>query len=329
MNPESIEMLKQAIVPYRAIGKEGESVVILADYRTDPLLWEIFGAAAATVGMRPTVVVMPPLLRDYEDPPQEVQAAIEAADCVHYVTTLAIVHSRFGRKVSRSGKKKIISEGISREMLRTGAVLCDPAHLNEVNGKINDVWETGKQIHITTALGTDLTMSVEGRSGFVGIDNKPKAGFDLGKAPSVQFPGGEAPVAPVEDTAEGVLVIDKTMHYPEGLLSTPIRLEIHKGTITKISGGEEAGEFERWLNSFGDENGFRVCEVSCGTNERAVWMGNMRQDRFVLGSMHIGFGLNVDVGGTIDSNIHYDVIFSNASLTVDGRPVLQDGKLLI
>lgn len=329
LNPDAMQMLKTAVVPYRTVGKPGDQAVILADSETDPLLWEVFGAAAELVGVRPNVVVMPPLSRDYEDPTPPAMAAIEAADIVHYVTTLGIVHSRFGRRVSRLGKKKIISEGITREMLIHGAVLCDPARLNEMNRKINEVWDSGSHVHITTVYGTDLTLDVRHRSGFVGADNRPKQAVDIGTAPSVQFPGGEAPVAPMEDSAEGVLVVDKTMHYPRGLLREPIRLTIRKGTIVQIDGGEEARQFERWLSSYGDADGYRVCEVSCGTNEAAVWMGNMRQDRFVLGSMHLGFGMNADVGGTIDSNIHYDLIFSRASLTVDGREILQDGRCLI
>jgi leucyl aminopeptidase (aminopeptidase T) len=321
--------MRTAVIPYRTVCRPGDQAVILADTDTEPLVWEVCAAAAESLGVHANVIVMPPLARDYDDPPPPVMAAIEAADAVHYVTSLGIVHSRFGRRISRAGKRKIISEGITPEMFVRGAVLCDPARLNEMNRKINRVWDGGREVRITTSCGTDLSMRIERRSGFVGADNKPKQGFDIGTAPTMQFPGGEAPIAPLEDTAEGVLVVDRTMHYPRGLLREPIRLEIHKGTITRISGGDEARQFERWLASYGDADGYRVCEVSCGTNEEAVWMGNMRQDRFVLGSMHLGFGMNADVGGSIDSNIHYDAIFSRASLNVDGRQILQDGRCLI
>jgi leucyl aminopeptidase (aminopeptidase T) len=281
------------------------------------------------MGITANIVIMPPLERDYADPTGPAMAACEAANIIHYITFHGMMHSRFGRKISRMKKKRIVSEGITREMLTRGAVFCDMASMNKVNQKINEMWDKGSRIHITTSLGTDLTVSIEGRYGFVGLDNKPRSHVDLGAGAAFQFPGGEAPIAPLEDTAEGVIVVDKTMHYPHGLLSEPIRLEIHKGTITRISGGEEAEAFERWLQSYSDPGGYRLCEVSCGTNEKAVWMGSMRQDRFVLGGMHCGFGTNADVGGTIDSNIHYDVIFSKASLKVDGKKVLENGMLMI
>ena len=55
----------------------------------------------------------------------------------------------------------------------------------------------------------------------------------------------------------------------------------------------------------------------------------MRQDRFVWGSFHVGFGLNADVGGTIVSNIHYDAVVSKPTLLVDDKTIIQDGKIII
>ena len=47
--------------------------------------------------------------------------------------------------------------------------------------------------------------------------------------------------------------------------------------------------------------------------------GVQREDKNILGSMHFGLGTNVDVGGTIMSNIHMDGVILEPTLYVDGR----------
>jgi len=39
--------------------------------------------------------------------------------------------------------------------------------------------------------------------------------------------------------------------------------------------------------------------------------------------------MNTDVGGTIDSNIHYDGIMSKPTLVVDGRTIIDHGVMQI
>ena len=108
-----------------------------------------------------------------------------------------------------------------------------------------------------------------------------------------------------------------------------MKVTIEKGTIKKIEGGDEARRFERWLETYSDENGYRLCELAIGTNPEAYFMGSMRQDRFILGSSHVGFGLNNDVGGVIDSNIHYDLIYSCPTIEVDGEVIVKEGRILV
>lgn len=321
-------MLEIALKPYKVIGKQGETVLILGDTKTDSVVLECFATAAKLQGMNAVVLIMDELERDYSDPPLLVQKTAENADLLHYVTSTGIVHSKFGRRMSKMGKKKIVSEGVTREMLLRGSALADFEKVREVSRRVNEVWAKGKKVHVTTKFGTDLTLSIDGRNPYW-IGNFPVSGFEIGTVPCVQFPGGEASVAPIEDSAEGVLVVDKSIHYPPGLLTEPIKLIIKQGTIVDISGGHEAYQFEQWLKSYGDEDGFRLCELAAGTNENAAWMGNPRQDRFVLGSCHIGFGMNLDVGGTIDSVIHYDAIQSCPTITVDSQILIENGRIRV
>jgi 2,5-dihydroxypyridine 5,6-dioxygenase len=178
-------------------------------------------------------------------------------------------------------------------------------------------------VHITTPYGTDFTVSIAGHLTYT------TAKSELTSVVNAQFPGGEEAVTPAEGTGTGIIVVDKCLPHPEGLLAHPIRLRIESGKIVDIRGDSEADMFCRWLDENGDENSRSAAEVSLGCNPHAIFMGSMRQDRFVLGSSHIGFGGNRDLGGNILSRLHFDVIMSKPTVTVDGKVVVQDGHMLL
>lgn len=329
MDLQFSKMIEVAAKPYRAIGQAGESTLLVADARTEPQVVEAFFAAARSLDLVPIVTLMPELERDYQDPPEAVEKAAEAADIVHYLTSTGLVHSQFGYRMSAMRKKRIISEGITTRMLIEGAALAEPQEIRAASERVADVWDNGNQVHVTTRRGTDFTVSVEGRRCFSSYSRTGGKIGALGGAPRVQFPGGECPVPPLEDTGEGIIVVDVSIHQPEGFLREPIRIELKHGRIDGISGGEQADIFAQWLKRYGDSESDRLCELAIGTNPRAVFMGLPRQDRYILGSFHVGFGMNKDVGGVVDSNLHFDAIFSQPTVEVDGKTVVRDGHITV
>lgn len=297
----------------------GENVLILSDTKVEDIVWRVFETAARLAGGKPVLSIMPPLERDYMDPPAPVVGAAEKADVIHYCASTALVHSQFGvRMIQGLKKKRINSDQIDARMLLEGGILADPKDIKAYQQRVQKYWDEGSKVHVTSALGTDVWIDIEGRSHFRGHTG----------VPHIQFPGGEAMIPPQEYTAEGTIVIDKCMHFL-GSIKTPITLQIRKGRIESMEGGDEARAFRRWLQTHGDENGWRLCELAVGTNPKAIWMGSPRQDRFVLGSSHVGFGLNKDVGGAVDSNIHYDAIFSEPTIEVDGKVIIKEGEFVV
>lgn len=330
MDNRAISMIATAVKPYKKIGAPGDILTIVTDTDTDPVIWQTFALAARTLGIEPFIALMAPSQRDYADPPLPVQKMAEASDIIHYTTRMGLVHSQWGMSLSKMRKKRIVSEGITAEMFVEGAALADDQIVNAWNRTIQTIWDEGKDVHITSPHGTDLRISVEGHLSFSSAGAKfTTADAELFKAPFVQFPGGETACTPNENTGDGVIVVDQAIHHPPGRLVRPIELYLQAGRIVDIRGGWEADEFRRWLDSYADPEGGTICELAVGTNPMARFMGNMRQDRFPLGSMHFGFGMNTDVGGTIDSNIHYDAIISQPTLVVDGQTIVHEGQMRV
>jgi leucyl aminopeptidase (aminopeptidase T) len=70
-------------------------------------------------------------------------------------------------------------------------------------------------------------------------------------------------------------------------------------------------------------------EASVGVNATAVVRGCQRADKNIIGAMHFGLGTNIDVGGTILTNIHMDGVILEPTLYVDGEKRIEHGRFLV
>lgn len=126
------------------------------------------------------------------------------------------------------------------------------------------------------------------------------------------------------------MVADASIPYIGiGILHEPIKLQVRKGMITSIEGGSQAKLLAENLKSFGTPNVFNVAEVGIGLNPKSRMIGVMLEDEGYLGSVHIGIGSNITLGGTIKTACHYDVIMYRGTIEIDGRLVLENGKVRI
>ena len=100
-----------------------------------------------------------------------------------------------------------------------------------------------------------------------------------------------------------------------------------EGRIVAADGGL-GPEFIELLLAHG-ELGTNLAELGVGTNDRARLTGNVLEDEKILGTVHVAFGASTGIGGTVSVPIHLDVVVVDASLEVDGRPVLDNGRYVL
>jgi leucyl aminopeptidase (aminopeptidase T) len=187
-------------------------------------------------------------------------------------------------------------------------------------------WLQGREsVHITTPLGTDLQLSVAGR------EWQPDTGVIRGQGVFGNLPAGEVYVAPLEDSAEGVLVIDKSL--PGFPLSEPVRLVFEGGRVAHIQGSQGAAHLEE-LIAEGErkENGewSRVIgELGIGTNPKARLQGNLMTDEKVAGTIHVAIGRNTFFGGVNPAPIHEDGVVDQPTMRVDGELLIDEGQYLL
>jgi leucyl aminopeptidase (aminopeptidase T) len=113
-----------------------------------------------------------------------------------------------------------------------------------------------------------------------------------------------------------------------GMVRQPIRIRVEAGYATDIEGGEEAARLRALLEPHG-QDGRNVAEFGIGTNDRAQLTGVILEDEKVMGTIHIAFGDNKSMGGTVRVASHLDGLVKSPSVWLDDRQIMRDGTLLV
>ena len=145
--------------------------------------------------------------------------------------------------------------------------------------------EGKKRVRVTTPLGTDFTVSIEGRPALEVTPIK-KRGQMMGPVPL----WAEVAFAAVEDFTHGTAVVDGVMLGIglQGQVKEPIHWTFEGGRCVKIEGGEEAERLRRAIE--GVENVEVAGEFAFGTSEKAPFGSPSEKGR--IGTVHIALGDN-------------------------------------
>jgi aminopeptidase len=188
--------------------------------------------------------------------------------------------------------------------------------------KVTVILDQTALVKVTTRLGTDILLPVEG------IKAISSTGLIHVKGAFGNLPSGESYMMPEEGKSEGIIVVDGSFASVGKIVDQPIRLTVEKGMVVKMEGGAEADKLMGMLKPLAPKS-YTVAELGIGTNDQARISGNILEDEKVMGTVHIALGNNMSMGGSCDVAIHLDGIIINPSVWVDGVLLLDNGKLLI
>ncbi len=254
-----------------------------------------------------------------QEPPAPVPEAMAAVDAVLAVTSRSITHTAARRAATAAGARVATMPGITSDcLIRT--MNADYNAIAERTFKVTELLSKAHVAHLTTRLGTDVTLPIEGISAIASTGLIRKAG-EWGNLPS-----GEAYLRPEEGKAEGVVIVDGAL-AGIGTVDAPVRIVVLGGVAEDVSGGDAARRFAAQLGKAGP-GATNVAELGVGTNDRAVLTGMILEDEKILGTVHLAFGNNASMGGTVNVPFHVDGIILNPTLELDGEAVLRDGTPL-
>jgi leucyl aminopeptidase (aminopeptidase T) len=299
-----------------------ENVLIVTDTNMidiAELICIITGERGATI----TMAVMDPLSAPGMEPPRPIASAMKASDVVMMATTFTLTPSIARAEAQKTGARILSLGGYNYNVLTSDAMQADFIAQKPIVEKVAQLLSDTEKARVTSTSGTDLKIKIGKRKAHASTNICHEPGT-LGSPPDI-----EAYVAPIEDTAEGIIILDGSICLDEfGLIKTPIELSIKKGTVENIRGGDEATAFRNKLESYQDPEMFRIAELGIGLNPLAKLIGDPLIDEGVLGTAHIALGLNFTYGGSIkNAKTHVDCVFRNPTIELDGKVLLKKGKL--
>lgn len=236
------------------------------------------------------------------------------------LTTVSLSHTPARREASRAGARIVTMPAITNETFARIADM-DVARISRLSSKLADILSIAKEIHVTAPNGSKMYLSAAQCKGYAdtGLVNTPGAFSNM--------PFGEACIAPQPGKAEGEWVVDSGMGVsPED----PDRLviSVRDGRAARILGGENAQRLRRRLSAYG-ASARHIAEFGIGSNYAARISGYPLEDEKVLGTVHLALGNDVSFGGNNDVPIHLDAVVYKATVVIDGRKILDNGKLVL
>ena len=193
----------------------------------------------------------------------------------------------------------------------------DPAaawgELRDLQARVIDRVSRARELRIE-ADGTDLTLSVEGRT-WINSDGKRN------------MPSGEVFTGPVETSAEG-RVRFTIPSAPGGVDVDGIELRFAEGRVVEASAARGEAYLRQTLAT--DDGASRLGELGIGTNagiDRPI--GAILFDEKIGGTVHLAIGRSYpETGGTNASAVHWDMICDlrqGGTLSADGEVIQRHG----
>jgi 2,5-dihydroxypyridine 5,6-dioxygenase len=258
-----------------------------------------------------------------QEPPQEVAKRMGEATLILGLTSKSMAHTQARMEASAAGIRYLSLPEYSVDLLRDPCLHADFHAIAPQVKKLADIFTKGRSVRVTTELGTNVRLNIEGRVG------NYCPGFVVGQGEMGSPPDIEANVSPVETDSEGVVVIDGSIPYPGiGLVKTPVKLTIRSGLIAEIRSDDTklVNALEELFLLHEPSKTRVLAEFGVGFNDQAKLQGIMLTDEGAAGTAHFGFGSNATVGGKNSVPFHLDFVFKNPHIEVDGNPVAKAGE---
>jgi leucyl aminopeptidase (aminopeptidase T) len=212
------------------------------------------------------------------------------------------------------------------------AVGADYQKISEQGNKLKQMLQGAKTVRVTSPSGTDFTFSVGDRPIFVddGIMTEEKAKSPLAVTRFVSLPSGSVSFAPIETSANGKVVVPKDQCQFKPI--TGESFDFKHGHLENFKAEQGAQCFAETMAPYsGPKDVFSFFQI--GLNPAAQVMENPGDYRpsYAAGLVSISTGDNQLLGGSnkVQGGGGWSAPIVNATVTIDGKTVVQDGKLVL
>ena len=294
-----------------------ESVLVISDFgQTSEIPISVVKAIDKLKG-KPSLIMMDKSNLKEKGISKSYQQVMNEADLIVLCTSDYFPGE--SRVIAAQAGSRILSMVKADENMIRRCIDIDYDELAKVTQEVADRFSEAKEVEIKSDAGTNIYIKLSGKKAFY-FD-----GLCREKGKITSHPSGVVAVALEEKQVDGIWIINGSV-AKIGLIDPPIIIEVTEGVASIVSNSEQANQFRKLLSA-GDDNSWKICEVGCGTNAKATYIGELIEDERVLGSAHMGLGGNTHFGGNISSTTHIDTSTRNPTIKLDGTEIISNGNL--
>ncbi len=185
-------------------------------------------------------------------------------------------------------------------------------------------------VRVRTPAGTDISFRVGDRpfnkqNGDASAERMRAARVRIDR--EIELPAGALRVAPLEETVNGRIVIPTARFGDQ--TARNVQLEIQNGRVIRVTADENRNAVEAALNA-GGEAARRFREFGLGFNPKLqVPAGSLVLPYYGYGAgvVRLSLGDNQELGGAVRGSFVRWFFFPDATVEVDSRVLVRDGKL--
>lgn len=319
----------------------GDSVAVLSESQSRPILPELARLAAARLGCRVFSVMLPSVFSDSLPVARSTGASAVIGQLAPVVSALAgstlvvdctvegLMHAPELPAILKGGARVVYvsnehPEALVRLVPGDGLEAVVKDHIKRLRG--------ARRMQVSSEAGTALEISLQGAvcGGNWGYTSRPGT--------MTHWPGGLALAFPAAGSVNGRLVLapgDVNLTFKR-YVEQPVTLHIENDYVTRIEGAGVDAELTRsYMAAWGDRDAYAVSHVGYGLNPGARWDSMALYDkrdfngtelRAFAGNFLYSTGAN-EVAGRHTAG-HFDLPLRNCTVGLDGQAVVQRGQCL-
>jgi leucyl aminopeptidase (aminopeptidase T) len=310
------ECARVALTQCLNLGRQEQLLVVCDEPCRD--VGEAFWEEGVQLCRESVMVRITPRKQNGSEPPAPIGEIFGQFDVAVMPTSKSLSHTQARRKACERGTRIATLPGITADVfLRT--MRTDWEKLGLFTRRIAGQLSAVKKVRVTADAGTDIVFMTGSRPA------KADDGRLLFKGAFGNLPAGEAYMAPLEETANGVIAIDGSFSIG-GLCKSPLVFIVKKGKVTEVKEHPFAEDLERLFEKFGTA-ARNIAEFGVGTHDSAKISGNTLEDEKVKGTIHFAVGDNASMGGIVKVPLHLDGIVRNPTVWLDDVLWMEKGRM--
>ena len=229
--------------------------------------------------------------------------------------------------IGQATQERARSYGISYQGWHDGmldALMTDPKVMARTARPIIAALKKGKTATVTSQDGSLLELELDGREPVLDDGVLRPKDIEAGDT-FVHLPSGVVFCAPLEWKAKGRIVYDLGIPSRAKWIRKPW-VEVEKGRVKKYGAEENQNEFKSSVGPIDKDKNIGLGYITIGVNPAAK--PTFIDNQMAPGVIGVHFGNNDTFGGTIKNAQHFVGGFAaKATLEIDGKPVVEKGKL--